>query len=133
MYEFAHTAIDNGADIVLGHGPHVTRAVEVYKGKFIAYSMGNFNTYGRFSLAGPNGIAPLLDIKINRKGDFLFANVLSVKQTKAKGLELDNNCKVYEELKRLTQLDFPETPLCFEQDGIYLKEVVPTTAIQAIE
>ena len=42
MYEFAHTAIDNGADIVLGHGPHVTRAVEVYKGKFIAYSMGNF-------------------------------------------------------------------------------------------
>ncbi|WP_314081322.1 CapA family protein [Capnocytophaga gingivalis] len=133
VYEFAHTAIDNGADIVLGHGPHVTRAVEVYKGKFIAYSMGNFNTYGRFSLAGPNGIAPLLDIKINRKGDFLFANVLSVKQTKAKGLELDNNCKVYEELKRLTQLDFPETPLSFEQDGIYLKEVVPTTAIQAIE
>ena len=63
VYEFAHTAIDNGADIVLGHGPHVTRAVEVYKGKFIAYSMGNFNTYGRFSLAGPNGIAPLLDIK----------------------------------------------------------------------
>ena len=133
VYEFAHTAIDNGADIVLGHGPHVTRAVEVYKGKFIAYSMGNFNTYGRFSLAGPNGIAPLFDIKINRKGDFLFANVLSVKQTKAKGLELDNNCKVYEELKRLTQLDFPETPLSFEQDGIYLKEVVPTTAIQAIE
>ena len=133
VYEFAHTAIDNGADIVLGHGPHVTRAVEVYKGKFIAYSMGNFNTYGRFSLAGPNGIAPLLDIKINRKGDFLFANVLSVKQTKSKGLELDNNCKVYEELKRLTQLDFPETPLSFEQDGIYLKEVVPTTAIQAIE
>ena len=75
----------------------------------------------------------LFDIKINRKGDFLFANVLSVKQTKAKGLELDNNCKVYEELKRLTLLDFPETPLSFEQDGIYLKEVVPTTAIQAIE
>lgn len=31
--------VDAGADIVLGHGPHVTRAVEVYKDKLIAYSL----------------------------------------------------------------------------------------------
>ena len=123
VYKFAHSVIDAGADIVLGHGPHVTRAVEVYNGKFIAYSMGNFNTYGRFSLQGPNGIAPLLNIKINRKGDFLYADVLSVKQTKAKGLLLDDDCKVFEEMKRLTKLDFPETPLHFENDRIQLKTI----------
>ena len=123
VYKFAHSVIDAGADIVLGHGPHVTRAVEVYNGKFIAYSMGNFNTYGRFSLQGPNGIAPLLNIKINRKGDFLYADVLSVKQTKANGLLLDDDCKVFEEMKRLTKLDFPETPLHFENDKIQLKTI----------
>lgn len=38
----AHAAIDNGADVVAGHGPHVTRGIEIYKGKPIFYSLGNF-------------------------------------------------------------------------------------------
>lgn len=120
VYKFAHSVIDAGADIVLGHGPHVTRAVEVYNKKFIAYSMGNFNTYGQFNLQGPNGIAPLLDIKIDSKGNFLYANVISVKQSKDKGLELDNQYRVFDEIKRLTKLDFPETPLHFENNQILI-------------
>ena len=122
VYKFAHAVIDAGADIVLGHGPHVTRAVEVYKQKFIAYSMGNFNTYGTFNLSGPNGMAPLLDIKLDRKGNFLYAKVISTKQSKANGLELDPNYKVFEEMKRLTKTDFPETPLNFEENRIFLSE-----------
>ena len=122
VYKFAHAVIDAGADIVLGHGPHVTRAVEVYKQKFIAYSMGNFNTYGSFNLSGPNGMAPLLDIKLDRKGNFLYAKVISTKQSKANGLELDPNYKVFEEMKRLTKTDFPETPLIFEENRILLSE-----------
>ena len=42
MREFAHATIDAGADIILGHHPHVRRGVEVYGGKPIVYSMGNF-------------------------------------------------------------------------------------------
>ena len=122
VYKFAHAVIDAGADIVLGHGPHVTRAVEVYKQKFIAYSMGNFNTYGTFNLSGPNGMAPLLDIKLDRKGNFLYAKVISTKQSKANGLELDPNYKVFEEMKRLTKTDFPETPLIFEENRILISE-----------
>ena len=122
VYKFAHAVIDAGADIVLGHGPHVTRAVEVYKQKFIAYSMGNFNTYGTFNLSGPNGIAPLLDIKLDRKGNFLYAKVISTKQSKTNGLELDPNYRVFEEMKRLTKTDFPETPLTFEENRILLSE-----------
>lgn len=40
--ELAHTAIDNGADLVIGHHPHVLQGIEKYKGKYIVYSLGNF-------------------------------------------------------------------------------------------
>ena len=45
VYAFAHSLIDEGADIIFGHGPHVTRAIEVYKDRFIAYSLGNFGAF----------------------------------------------------------------------------------------
>ncbi len=38
----AHAAIDAGADLVLGHHPHVLQGIEVYNGKYICYSLGNF-------------------------------------------------------------------------------------------
>lgn len=38
----AHTAVDSGADLVLGHHPHVLQGIEKYKGKNIVYSLGNF-------------------------------------------------------------------------------------------
>jgi poly-gamma-glutamate capsule biosynthesis protein CapA/YwtB (metallophosphatase superfamily) len=40
--EFAHAMIDAGADMVVGHGPHILRGIEIYKGKPIFYSLGNF-------------------------------------------------------------------------------------------
>jgi LAS superfamily LD-carboxypeptidase LdcB len=38
----AHTAVDNGADMVIGHHPHVMQDIETYNGKPIVYSLGNF-------------------------------------------------------------------------------------------
>jgi len=43
MREIAHAAIDAGADVVVGHGPHFVLPVEVYQGKPIFYGMGNFS------------------------------------------------------------------------------------------
>ena len=40
--KFAHAAIDAGADVFVGHGPHVLRGIEIYKGKPILYSLGDF-------------------------------------------------------------------------------------------
>ena len=45
LTELGHEVIDHGADIVFGHGPHVTRAMEIYKDRLICYSLGNFCTY----------------------------------------------------------------------------------------
>lgn len=121
VHDFAHQMIDVGADVVLGHGPHVTRAVELYKDRFITYSMGNFNTYGAFNLRGVNGIAPLFNIRMTSQGDFIDAKVTSIKQTKTEGLFVDEEQAAFSELQRLTNADFPETPLTF-QDGMILKK-----------
>jgi poly-gamma-glutamate capsule biosynthesis protein CapA/YwtB (metallophosphatase superfamily) len=88
VHKFAHAVIDAGADIVFGHGPHVTRAVEVYNKRFIAYSLGNFCTYGRFSLRGATGVAPIIDVEIKNgpspetKGEFVKAKITPIRQIK---------------------------------------------------
>lgn len=120
VYAFAHAVIDAGADVVLGHGPHVTRAVEVYKNKFIAYSLGNFCTYGLFSLKGPNGFAPLLQLKLNAQGNFLYADVVSIKQDKINRLTLDKENTAFKKIKSLTDADFNGHQLKFEENRIYL-------------
>src|SRR6202000_929536 len=43
MRELAHAAIDAGADIVIGHGPHYSLPVEVYRDKPIFYGLGSFS------------------------------------------------------------------------------------------
>ena len=42
LIEFAHGCIDAGADMLIGHGPHLLRGLEIYKGRPIFYSLGNF-------------------------------------------------------------------------------------------
>lgn len=42
LERIARAAVDNGADMVVGHGPHQLRAIEVYRGRPIFYSLGNF-------------------------------------------------------------------------------------------
>jgi len=117
VYAFAHNAIDAGADMVFGNGPHVCRAMEVYKGRMIAYSLGNFCTYRSVSVAGVCGLAPLLKIKVNRKGEFLNGRIIALKQTHADGLMRDTTNKVIARIKYLTQADFPESVLNITDDG----------------
>ena len=108
VYEFAHGMIDAGADVLLGHGPHVTRAVEVYNKRFIAYSLGNFCTYSRVSVAGRCGQAPLLHLYVNRSGEFLRAQVIPVLQRKYKAPVVDVSKRALAQLQNLTRNDFPE-------------------------
>jgi len=117
VYEFAHMVIDNGADLVLGHGPHVTRAVELYKDRFIAYSLGNFCTYGRFNLNGPNGVAPMIKVFLSNSGEFIKAEVFSIKQTGEGGPVIDPENNALKQLIELTKADFPETPLLIDEKG----------------
>lgn len=117
VYAFAHAVVDAGADIVFGHGPHVTRALELYNDRLIAYSLGNFCTYGRFSLAGPAGIAPILQVDIDEQGRFLSGQVVPTYQQKHHGPKIDPQRRVIQALVELTLADFPHTPIDILPDG----------------
>ena len=124
VYAFAHKMVDAGADVILGHGPHVTRAVELYKGRLIAYSLGNFCTYGRFNLKSNNGIAPILRIKMNTEGVFIEGSLVSVFQKPKKGPSIDPKNRAVNEVIELTSQDFPETNLSINSHGkITIKNV----------
>lgn len=115
-FEFAKKAIDAGADLVIGHGPHVPRAINVYKGRFIAYSLGNFATY-RFGIDGTKGLAPLICVNINRQGEFLDGRIISFRQASGKGPQPDATSGAWSEIKKLTETDIPESGLVFTEDG----------------
>jgi hypothetical protein len=117
VYNFAHTMIDNGADVVFGHGPHVTRTIEVYNDRFISYSLGNFCTYGRFNLAGPNGLAPIVRINVNRSGRFLSGRIIPVCQLWPGGVKLDDNKRVIGKIRELLAVDFPDASIVLSDSG----------------
>lgn len=117
VYGFAHAVIDAGADVVLGHGPHVPRAVEVYRGRFIAYSLGNFWTYGRFNLRGLAGVAPVVDLELARDGRLLTARIHSARQHGGGVPRLDDSGAAARAIAELTVRDIPESGLQVAPDG----------------
>lgn len=117
VYAFAHTLIDVGADIIFGHGPHVTRAVEVYKDRFIAYSLGNFCTYGGINVSGINGWAPIVKVYTNSKGDFLKAHITSTIQSYRSPVKIDSQKQVLKRIQELTKKDFPESTIQISENG----------------
>jgi len=121
VYEFARLAIDAGADVVFGHGPHVTRAIDLYKDRLIAYSLGNFCTYKRMNLTGPNGVAPILKVYTTRKGEFLRAQIIPVIQYEEEGPVYDSLMRAVRVIQRLVKEDFPESDLVIDDNGIVTK------------
>lgn len=121
-YEFARMVIDAGADVVLGHGPHVTRAIDTYKNRLIVYSMGNFATYGRFNLSGPNGISPIIEVEMAKNGEFIRGKIHSTMQI-GKGIPaLDESQRVLKEIQQLTAQDIPESKLEINEDGTFFQK-----------
>ncbi|NOS93132.1 MAG: CapA family protein [Cyclobacteriaceae bacterium] len=117
VYQFAHQLIDVGADVIFGHGPHVTRAVEVYKDRFIAYSMGNFCTYGGINVSGINGLAPIVKVFTSSTGKFYKAHITSIKQSFYGPVAIDPEKRVLKRIQLLTQQDFPECKIEIDDLG----------------
>lgn len=117
VYKFAHTLIDNGADIIFGHGPHVTRAMEVYKNRFISYSLGNFCTYGRFNLAGPNSLAPIVRLNVDTEGKFISGRIVPAYQPWPGGVKYDPSGQVIRKIRELIETDFPESVIDISGNG----------------
>jgi hypothetical protein len=118
VYEFSHALIDAGADIIFGHGPHVTRGIEVYNKRFISYSLGNFCTYKGINVAGVNGLAPIIKVFTNPSGEFLTGEITPTIQTHATGVQIDPEKSVIKIIQELSQKDFPESEIRIDDNGI---------------
>ena len=119
LRQLAHFCIDHGADVVYGHGPHVLRAAEVYKGRFIAYSLGNFCTPYNVSLTGISGYAPLVEIKINKQdGRFISGQIYPFIQTRGIGPRTDEKGVVIQQMKQLSEADVPQSQATISADGL---------------
>lgn len=76
--KFTHTVIDAGADVVIAHGPHVVRGMQFYKGKLIAYSLGNFAGGGKtLSNTGVLKYGGILHVKLTKSGAWAGGKFLS--------------------------------------------------------
>jgi hypothetical protein len=82
VYAFAHAAIEAGADLVVGHGPHVPRGMEIYRNRLIAYSLGNFATHGSFNVKGVSGLGFVLEAVLLEDGSFKGLRIHSTRQDK---------------------------------------------------
>ncbi|MEN3044126.1 MAG: CapA family protein [Candidatus Hydrothermales bacterium] len=103
--EFARFAIDNGADVVYGHGPHVIRGLEIYKDRIVSYSLGNFAAYGGFNLKYPRNISFILKVKLNGNGEFLEGEIIPI-ILQAPGIpKYDHSKEAVFLLKRLIEED----------------------------
>jgi len=114
---FARMVVDAGADLVIGHGPHVVRAMEHYKDRLIAYSLGNFATYYGISVAGIKGIAPILFTTLDGEGRFVEGEIVSTVQIRPAGPSIDDQQRAYKLIRGLTAEDFENSGLTFTEDG----------------
>ena len=76
---FAHAVVDAGADLVLGSGPHVLRAMQWYHGRLIAYSLGNFAGYYTLGLGGATADSAILHVTLRSDGSFAAGSVTPVR------------------------------------------------------
>ncbi|TFG39345.1 MAG: CapA family protein, partial [Chromatiales bacterium] len=114
---FARGAVDAGADLVIGHGPHVVRGMERYKDRLIAYSLGNFATYYGISVAGIKGVAPILSATLDGDGVFIAGEITSTVQLRPAGPSIDENQRALNLIRGLSVDDFGESGLRFLPDG----------------
>jgi len=130
VVEFSHAMIDAGADLVIGHGPHVPRAIEIYDGRLIAYSLGNFATYYGISINAEKGLAPILVATLDGNGQFISGEIVSAIQERPFGPRLDQNHRAYERIWELTEQDFGGGYIRFQNGGSFFPAIEPNTECQ---
>lgn len=121
LRRWARAVIDAGADAVVGHGPHVLRGIEFYRGKPIAYSLGNFATYRGFNLTGPLGVTGVLQLQFGADRKLVRARLVPMTQQPQKGPAPDPDRAAVHLIRRLSAEDFGSTAAVVTDTG----EILP--------
>ncbi|QHG17454.1 CapA family protein [Nostoc sp. ATCC 53789] len=115
--QFARNMIDAGADLVLGHGPHVPRAMEIYKGKIIAYSLGNFLGYRTLSTNAQTGDSMILEVKLNSVGNLISSKIIPVRMNQQGIPQIDQHFRTVKLIRSLNNQAFPKNPVKINKKG----------------
>jgi poly-gamma-glutamate capsule biosynthesis protein CapA/YwtB (metallophosphatase superfamily) len=121
----AHALIDAGADLILGHHPHVVQGLEIYKDRLIVYSMGDFvfDHYSRIT-----GEAFVLQVSIPRDGTAPWGTITPVYLTDAHGIpEVVTGGPAKTILDRLTKLSAKRDLELTRSGDVATFGVAPTT------
>lgn len=114
---FAHGMIDAGADLVIGHGPHSIRGLELYQGKAIAYSLGNFVGYLGFSSSGHLKYSMILKLRLSTGGELLGLQVVPIRLSPKVVPQFDPKGHALTLLNDLSQSDFGEGAILLDPKG----------------
>ncbi len=116
--KLARAAVDAGADLVLGHGPHVLRAIEVYRGRLVVYSMGNFCGYNQFGTRGGyGGTSMVVEATLAGNGVLTAARLRSVALDNLARPRPDPTGRALGQIRALNRSDFPATGVKVAEDG----------------
>ena len=115
---FARAAAGAGADLVIGHGPHVVRAMEWRGRTLVAYSLGNLVTYGPFSLREPQNRGALLCATLGVDGAPRAAVVRSTRQRPPGRVSRDRTRRAVALVDSLSRLDLPRTRVRIDRHGV---------------
>ncbi len=115
---FAHAVVDAGADLVVGSGPHVLRGMEWYKGRLIAYSLGNFAGYKVFSLGGPLSTSGILRVTLRGDGKFEAGRLVPTHLVGPGLPAIDPAEAAHGVVRTLSREDFGARAVKISRDGI---------------
>jgi hypothetical protein len=115
---FARTAIDAGADLVLGSGPHVLRGLELYKGRLIAYSLGNLAGWHNFNTGGRSGLSALLTLALAPDGRFFAGRITPLALDRTGVPHADPRAAATRLIRSLTRGDFAGGGVRFGAHGL---------------
>ncbi|MEH0841411.1 CapA family protein [Micromonospora sp. CPCC 205711] len=116
--KFAHAMIDAGADLIVGHGPHVLRGMEFYQGRLIAYSLGNFAGGGRsLNPSGRLGWGGVLKVSLKPDGSFAGGSFTSTRMSSVGKPTMDPADQGLGLVRQLSRSDFGERGARFDAAG----------------
>jgi len=122
---FSHAMIDAGADLIVGHGPHVLRAMEFYKGRLIAYSLGNFIGGGRtLKPDGILGYGGVLKVQLAKDGTWVGGTFESTRMDSGGIPAPDSARNGAKTVSNLSKTDFPASGVKIDAGG----KIVPPAA-----
>jgi len=103
---FAHAVVDAGADLVVGSGPHVMRGLEWYRGRLIAYSLGNFFGNGTLSIAGMRAVSAVLQVRLRRDGSWADGRLVPARLVRPGIPTHDGRKEAFRVVRDLSREDF---------------------------